>query len=126
MTTADEEYSREFARLSATFAAQLPRQVQVLSDDLDAWLLAPGDMARLDTLSHKVHQLKGAGGTFGCSGVSDAARAVEQYLAELRGDVSNASASAMDQIEAAMETLRGEANRISAESAQGGQRRLQT
>ena len=126
MITADEEFAQEFARLSAAFVAKLPLKIEVLSDDLVAWLLVPRDKAMLDRLSHEVHQLIGAGSTFGCSGISDAARVLEQFLAELRGDVSNASASVIDQIEAAMEALRGEADRIYAESARGGQRRSQT
>ena len=112
--------------MSAAFVAQLPRQVQALSDDLVAWLSVPRDAALLERLSHKVHQLKGAGSTFGCSGISDSARALEQRLATLRSDATGGSASAMDEVEAAMEALRGEANRIYGESAQGGHRGTQT
>jgi len=126
MTAADEEFAREFARLAAAFVAQLPRLVQALSDDLVAGLSVPRDAALLERLSHKVHQLKGAGGTFGCSGISDSARALQQRLATLRSDATGGSASAMDEVEAAMEALRGEANRIYGESAQGGHRGTQT
>jgi len=125
MITADEQFAQEFAKLSATFVAQLPRQVQALSNDLVAWLSAPRDAALLDRLSHRVHQLRGAGSTFGCCGISDAARALEQYLAEFRSDATGGSASTMDEVKAAMEALRDEANRIYGESAQGGQRGTQ-
>ncbi len=126
MTAADEEFARESARLSAAFVAQLPRQVQALSDDLVAWLSVPRDAALLERLSHKVHQLKGAGSTFGCSGISDAATALEKHLAALRSDATYESASAMDEVESAMEALRGEANRIFREAAHGGQAGTQT
>ena len=112
--------------MSAAFVAQLPRQVQALSDDLVAWLSLPREAALLERLSHKVHQLKGAGSTFGCSGISDSARVLEQRLATLRSDATGGSASAMDEVEAAMEALRGEANRIYGESAQRGHRGTQT
>jgi chemotaxis protein histidine kinase CheA len=126
MTAADEEFARQLARMSVTFVAQLPGQVQALSDDLVAWLSAPREAALLERLRHKVHRLKGAGSTFGCSTVSDAARVLEQRLVVLRSDASGGSASALDEIEAAMEALRGEANRIYGESAQGGQAGMQT
>jgi chemotaxis protein histidine kinase CheA len=125
MITADEEFTQEFARLSAAFVAKLPQKIEVLSDDLVAWLSAPRDAALLDRLSHRVHQLRGAGSTFGCCGISDAARALEQYLAESRSDATGGSASTMDEVKAAMEALRDEANRIYGESAQGGQRGTQ-
>lgn len=126
MTAADEEFAREFSRLSVAFVAQLPRQVQALSDDLVAWLSAPREAALLERLSHKVHRLKGAGSTFGCSTISDAARVLEQRLAALRSDAIGGSASALDDIEAAMEALRGEVNRIYGESAQGGHAEMQS
>jgi len=126
MTTEDEQFAREFALLSATFVAQLPRQIQALSDDLVAWTSAPREAALLVRLSHKVHQLKGAGSTFGCNGISDAARALEQHLTASRSDGIGGSASAMDEVEVAMEALRGEANRIYGESTQGGRRGTQT
>jgi len=121
MTTADEEFAREVARSSAAFVSQLPRQVQALGDDLVAWLSAPRDAALFDKLSHKLHRLKGAGGTFGCSGISDFASALEQRLNTLRSEATGGSASAMAEFEAAMEALRSEANRIYRESTQDGQ-----
>jgi len=126
MTVADEEFERELARMSARFVAQLPRQVQALSDDLVAWLSVPRDAALLGGLSHKVHQLKGAGSTFGCSSISDSAKELEQRLARLRSDVTGGSASAIDEVEAAMEALRGEASRIYEESVRGGKAGTQT
>jgi len=121
MTVADKEFERELALVSARFVAQLPRQVQVLSDDLVAWLSVPRDAALLKGLSHKVHQLKGAGSTFGCSGISDSAKELEQRLATFQSNATGGSAAAMDEVESAMEALRGEANRIYEESVRGRQ-----
>ena len=121
MTVADEEFAREFARLSATFVAQLPRQVQALSDDLGAYQATPHDAALFDTLSHKVHQLKGAGSTFGCSSISDLAMALEQCLATRQSNAADGSATDFDAVDAALEALRGEASRVYDESAHRGQ-----
>jgi chemotaxis protein histidine kinase CheA len=126
MTAADEAFAREFARRSAVFVVRLPRQIEILSDELVAWLSAPSDVAQFEKLSRRVHQLKGAGSTFGCSSISDAARALEQRLAALQTDAPGGPASSMDEVQAAMKTLRGEANRIYRESAQGGQRGMPT
>lgn len=126
MTVADKEFAREFARLSIAFVAQLPSRVEILSDDLAACLSAPHDVALFEKLSHEVHQLKGAGSTFGCSGISDAAGALEQRLAALRAETTTVAASTADEVEAAMETLRGEAHRVFRESTQSGQPGIQT
>jgi len=123
MTTADEEFRREFTRLSAAFVAELPQRVQILSDDLAAWLSAPREALMFERLSHRVHQLKGAGSTFGCNGISNAAAVLEQHLAALHSAASSASggtAVALEEIEAAIEALRDETNRVCGESAQGG------
>jgi len=121
MTTADDEFAREYARLSAAFVAQLPQQVQILNDDLIAWLSASRETTLFDRLSHKLHQLRGSGSTFGCNGVSEAARVLEQRLAALRADAAAEPVSELDEVEAAMLELRGEANRIYRKSLQGGQ-----
>jgi len=126
MTVADEEFARELARLSARFVAQLPRQVQALSDDLIAWLSMPRDAALLERLGYKVHQLKGAGSTFGCSSISDSAKELEQRLATLRSDATGGSGLAKDEVEEAMEALRGQASRIYEESVRDGQAGTQT
>ena len=121
MTTSDDEFSRELTRLTTAFAAQLQQQVQSLEDDLAAWLSAPRETALFDTLGHKVHQLKGAGGTFGCSTVSEAAQVLEQRLAALEADATGAAGSDLDEVEAAMQVLRREANRMYRSAAQRGQ-----
>ena len=121
MTTADEEFAREFARMSAAFVAQLPQQVQALNDDLAAWLSEPRDARLFESLSHKLHQLKGSGSTFGCRGISESAEALERRLTALPTDASSGRASALVEIEAALEALRGETSRVCGESAQGSQ-----
>jgi len=126
MTTTNDEFARELARLTAAFVAQLPQQVQILNDDLAAWLSASREAGLFDRLSHKVHQLKGSGSTFGCSGVSEAARVLEQRLAVLQSDATGAAASDLEKIEAAMRALRGEADRIYRESLRGDQAGAQT
>ena len=126
MITVDNEFERELARLSAAFVAQLPQQVQVLNDDLATWLSASREAELFDRLSHKVHQLKGYGSTFGCSGVSEAARVLEQRLAVLQADATSVAASDLEKIEAAMRALRGEADRTYRESLRGHQAGAQT
>jgi chemotaxis protein histidine kinase CheA len=120
MTTADEEYSLEFERLSAAFVDQLPQQIQTLSDDLNAWLSAAPDAARFARLSHKVHQLKGAGGLFGCKGISDEARILEQHLDALPADVTSADETTLNEVELAMDAIRNEIDRIRRERVQSG------
>jgi chemotaxis protein histidine kinase CheA len=83
MTTPDELVAVELARLSASFVAQLREQVQAVEDEMTAWLEAPRDVERFEILSHKVHQLKGSGSTFGCPGISRAA-AMTQLQIEAR------------------------------------------
>ena len=73
MARGKRDFEREFERLSAAFVDELPLRVQSVSDDVSAWLSAPEEHALYERLSHKVHQLKGAGGTFGCPGLSKAA-----------------------------------------------------
>lgn len=54
------------------FAAELPQRVEDLEGRLEA-----GDLAQLQVLAH---QLKGAGGGYGFSQVTDAAAVLEQAL----------------------------------------------
>ena len=123
MTTADDEFAQEFARLSAAFVAELPQLVETLNDDLATWLSVSQESVSFDRLSNRLHQLRGSGSTFGCSGISEEARILEQSLAALRAD---ALAADINEVKAAMRRLRGEANRIYRESLQGGQAGTQT
>jgi chemotaxis protein histidine kinase CheA len=89
VSTPDEIVAAELERLSAVFAAQLPDQVQAVEKEAIAWLSAPRDAGRYEILSHRVHQLKGAGSTFGCPGISRAAREdVESAMAELQNEAT--------------------------------------
>ena len=126
MTTADDQLSRELARLSAEFVAQLPQQITAVSRDLDAWCSAPGEAPLFEQLCRKVHRLKGAGGTFGCSGISDAARVLEQCLAAWQTRASEATNRDVSDIEAAMAALEAQTTRIQGESARGGPLEAQT
>ena len=73
MSEVEQKFARELARLSDAFVDELPLRVQSVSEDMSAWLSAPDEEALLERLRHKVHQLKGAGSTFGCPGISAAA-----------------------------------------------------
>lgn len=106
MGRADRVFQREFERLSAAFVDQLPLRVESVNDAMSAWLSAPEENALYERLSHKVHQLKGAGRTFGCPGISEAARTLEQRLADCRKD------SMFDELAVAMQSLQEEAARL--------------
>jgi len=118
----NEEITRQLAQKSADFVAQLPHQVQTLTDDLAAWLSAPQEALLFERLKQSVHRLKGAGGTFGCNSISDASRALEQSLTTLRtGNATGGKTLALDEVEVTMEALREEASRIYGESTPGSQ-----
>ena len=106
MPRGDREFQRELERLSAEFVEELPSRVRSVGDDMRAWLSAPHEDSLYERLSHKVHQLKGAGSTFGCPGISEAARAFEQRLADCRGG------SHLEELSVAMRLLQDEAARL--------------
>jgi chemotaxis protein histidine kinase CheA len=108
MGEVDRQFERELERLSAAFVEELPFRVQSVSDDMSAWLRAPNEDSLYERLSHKVHQLKGAGSTFGCPGISDAARVLEQRLADSR------DGSSLDELTVAMRLLQEETARLHA------------
>ena len=116
MMTPDEIVAAELDRLSAAFVAQLPGQVQAVEDEMTAWLDEPADIERFEILSHRVHQLKGSGSTFGCPGVSRAARALEQRLGAFRGDIDAGRLPATVAVESAMTELQNEARRAQMQS----------
>ena len=116
MTTPDELVAVELARLSASFVAQLAGQVQAVEDEMTAWLDEPRDVERFEILSHKVHQLKGSGSTFGCPGISRAARALEQRLGMLRRGIDAGVLPAPGDVESTMAQLQNEARRVRTES----------
>ena len=111
---ADEIVARELARLSAAFVAQLGDQVQAVEAEMGAWLDVPGDDGRFEILSHRVHQLKGSGSTFGCPGVSRAARTLEECLGALRREIHSGRSPAPAAVESAMADLQSEARRARA------------
>ena len=111
MSTPDDLVARELARLSAIFVSQLPEQVSGVGDEVAAWLNAPQDTGRYEVLSHKVHQLKGAGSTFGCPGISRAARVLEQDLGAFRREIEDGRIPAAAAIESALAALQNEAQR---------------
>jgi DNA-binding response OmpR family regulator len=110
----------ELARLSAAFVAQLPVQVRAVEDDMTTWLEAPSDGGRFDNLSHRVHQLKGAGSTFGCPGVSRAARALEQRLGCCRAELDAGRRPEPAAVESAMAELQNQAERARQQSCLSG------
>lgn len=111
MTTPDDIVAAELARLSADFVARLPEQLQAVQDDVTAWLDAPQDPQRFEILSHRVHQLKGSGSTFGCPGISRAARTLEQCLRAYRRGIDAGQPPAAADVESAVQRLQNEALR---------------
>lgn len=118
MTTPDDMVAAELARLSADFVARLPEQLQAVEDEVTAWLDAPDDPERFEILSHRLHQLKGSGSTFGCPGISRAARTLEQRLDTYRRGIDAGEPPAAADVESAVERLQNEVLRV------GGQSRL--
>ena len=116
MTTPDEVVALELQRLSAAFVAQLPAQVRAVEEEIKAWLDAPRDAGRFEVLSHRVHQLKGSGSTFGCPGVSSAARTLEQRLGAFRREIEKGRVPAPTGVESAMAALQNEAQRARMQS----------
>jgi chemotaxis protein histidine kinase CheA len=111
MATPDELVAKELARLSADFIARLPEQLRTVEDEVTAWLDAPRDRARYEVLAHRVHQLKGSGSTFGCPGISRAARMLEQRMGDLRREIDAGQRPATTDVESAMAQLQNEGRR---------------
>lgn len=112
MNPAPDKFERELARLSAEFVEQLPGRLAMLGEELRAWLSGSQDEEVFSQLSHAVHQLKGAGGTFGCEGVSDAARRLEDSLANFRRHPPGVDPADTSEVEAALARLGAEAARL--------------
>lgn len=116
MTTSDELVAMELERLSANFIAQLPEQLQSLEKGMHAWLDAPHDSRHYEVLSHRVHQLKGSGSTFGCPAISRAAQALERRIGAYRRELDVGATPARTAVESAMIELQNEATRVSTRS----------
>jgi chemotaxis protein histidine kinase CheA len=112
MTTADELVAKELARLSANFVAQLPEQLQAVEEGVYAWLDAPRDSGHYHVVSHRVHQLKGSGSTFGCPGISSAAQALERHIGAYRRELDAGTTPERRAVESAMAELQNEATRV--------------
>ena len=108
MTSPDDIVAAELARLSTEFVAQLPEQLRAVEDDVTAWLDAPEDRGRFEVVSHRVHQLKGSGSTFGCPGISRAARLLEQRLGAVRQEIDAGKPPASEDVESALAQLHNE------------------
>jgi chemotaxis protein histidine kinase CheA len=119
MTSPDDIVAMELARLSAAFVAQLPDQVQAVEDEVTAWLDAPTDAGRFEVLSHRVHQLKGSGSTFGCPEISRAARTLEHHIGALRRNIDAGQLPAPAAVESAMAQLQNEVRRAQAQEPEG-------
>lgn len=116
MTSPDELVAMELARLSANFRAQLPREHRAVEDEVAAWLDTPRDTRRFEILSHHVHQLKGSGSTFGCPGISLAARTLEQRIGEYHREVDAGGQPARAVVESAVAELQNEMRRAQTQS----------
>lgn len=108
MTSPDEIVAAELARLSNEFVAQLPDQLRAVEHEVTAWLDAPEDPRRFEIVSHRVHQLKGSGSTFGCPGISRAARLLEQRLGAYRQEIDAGKPPASNAVESALAQLQNE------------------
>ena len=108
MTTPDDIVAVELARLSADFVARLPEELQAVQDGVSAWLDAPRDPQCFEILSHRVHQLKGSGSTFGCPGISRAARTLEQRLGAYRRGIDAGQSPPAEGVESAVQRLQNE------------------
>lgn len=108
MTSPDDIVAAELARLSTEFVARLPEQVRAVESELTAWLDAPQDGRRFEVVSHRVHQLKGSGSTFGCPGISRAARLLEQRLGACRREIAAGKPPAAEDVESALAQLHNE------------------
>jgi chemotaxis protein histidine kinase CheA len=113
MTTADDLVAMELARLSASFVAELPGKLQAVKAGMHAWLDAPRDSRHYEVLSHRVHQLKGSGSTFGCPGISRAAQALERRIRAYRRELDVGAVPPRAAVESAMAELQNEATRVS-------------
>lgn len=108
MTSPDELVAAELARLSTEFVARLPEQLRAVEDEVTAWLDAPEDPKRFEVVSHRVHQLKGSGSTFGCPGISRAARLLEERLGACRQDIDAGKPPVSRHVESALAQLHNE------------------
>ena len=116
MTSPDELVAMELARLSAKFRAQLPQEFQAVEGEVTAWLDTPGDARRFEIVSHRVHQLKGSGSTFGCPGISLAARALEQRIGEYHREIDSGGEPKRAVVESAVAELQNEVRRAQSQS----------
>jgi len=116
LTSPDDIVAAELARLSAEFVAQLPAEVRAVEDEVTAWLDRPEDPKRFEIVSHRVHQLKGSGSTFGCPGISRAARLLEQRIGRYRRETDAGKPPAAEEVESAVAGLQNEAIRVRKQS----------
>jgi chemotaxis protein histidine kinase CheA len=116
LTSPDDIVAAELARLSAEFVAQLPAEVRAVEDEVTAWLDRPEDPKRFEIVSHRVHQLKGSGSTFGCPGISRAARLLEQRIGTYRRETDAGKPPAAEEVESAVAGLQNEAIRVRKQS----------
>jgi len=123
MTSPDEIVAAELARLSAEFVAQLPKQMRAVEDEVTAWLDRPEDPKRFEVVSHRVHQLKGSGSTFGCPGISRAALLLEQRIGAYRRQTGAGKPPPAEAVESAVAGLQNEVLRARSQSqGPGGSR----
>ena len=112
MMAENDSYERELARLTDAFVAALPGRIEALKGDLNLWLCARHDETLFDAVSHDVHQLKGAGGTFGCNSISDAAETLGRRLAAAHKTAPERQNESLRRVAAAMVELQDAADRI--------------
>jgi chemotaxis protein histidine kinase CheA len=73
--------------IRADFIADLPNRAAALLQTWEQVQASGWQDAPLRDLHHLVHSLSGAGATFGCAGLSERARALEEQMQRLQGAV---------------------------------------
>jgi chemotaxis protein histidine kinase CheA len=78
----EDKFQAQFAHLQRDFVAQLPNRLLEIQAGFQRWL-SNGMAADLATIHRLVHNLSGAGATYGLPELSRVARVLEQALKTL-------------------------------------------
>ena len=81
MSGSTDSIQQQIAALRRGFVEQLPERLAKLDAAHEAW--CNGGAAELNEYHRLVHSLTGAGATFGCDGISQMARQLENHLKQL-------------------------------------------
>lgn len=115
-----EKVRAQLEALRQHFVQQLPNRLQGLENQFECWM-ANQDAALLQEFHRAAHSLTGAGATFGCQGVSDTARVLEQCLKQRMelGQPADADAAAVAQVRSALARVEEEVRALHPDAAAG-------